>query len=122
MPNTQALELIAGADIFIDQLLFGYALAALEGLALGKVVISGIDDSAALTPFRRWSYLERVPDRRRRAGNRLRRARGSLGRRHEWPEIGRRSREYVERRHSLAAARELYGAIYRRIWDARTST
>ena len=65
MPNTQALEIIAGADIFIDQLLFGYALAALEGLALGKVVISGLDDSAALPAVSPLVIPRRVPDRRR---------------------------------------------------------
>ena len=39
-PNREALELIAAADIYVDQLVFAYALAALEGMALGKVVVS----------------------------------------------------------------------------------
>jgi glycosyltransferase involved in cell wall biosynthesis len=116
MPNTQALEVIAGADIFIDQLLFGYALAALEGLAQGKVVISGIDDSALYTPFRRWSYLNECPIVPAGPETLYDVIVDLIGRRAEWPEIGRRSRRYAERRHSPAASRELYGAIYRRIW------
>jgi glycosyltransferase involved in cell wall biosynthesis len=117
MPNAQALELIAGADIFIDQLLFGYALAALEGLAFGKVVLSGIDDSAAYLPFRRYSYLNECPIVPAGPETVYDVLRDLLARREEWPEIGRRSRGYVERRHSPAAARDLYGAIYRKIWD-----
>lgn len=117
IPNTRALELIASADIFIDQLLFGYALAALEGLALGKVVISGLDDGAAYLPFRRYSYLNECPIVPAAPETIYEVLSDLLARREEWPEIGRRSREYAERRHSPAAARELYGAIYRKIWD-----
>lgn len=117
MPNARALELIAGADIFIDQLVFGYALAALEGLALGKVVISGIEDNAAYLPFRRYSYLNECPIVAAGPETVYDVLRDLLARRDEWPEIGRRSRQYAERRHSPAAARELYGAIYRKIWD-----
>jgi glycosyltransferase involved in cell wall biosynthesis len=117
MPNTRALELIAGADIFIDQLVFGYALAALEGLALGKVVISGLDDSPAYEPFRRYSYLNECPIVPAGPETIYGVLSDLLARREQWPEIGRRSRQYAERRHSPAAARELYGAIYRKIWD-----
>ena len=37
--------------------------------------------------------------------------------RERWAAIGAASREYVERWHSYEAAAELYGAIYRRIWN-----
>lgn len=117
MPNARALELIASADIFIDQLVFGYALAALEGLALGKVVISGIEDSAAYLPFRRYSYLNECPIVPASPETIYDVLSVLLAQRDEWPEIGRRSRRYAERRHSPGAARELYGAIYRKIWD-----
>ena len=39
-----------------------------------------------------------------------------IARRSEWPAIGRRREAYVERRHSPAACRELFEAIYARIW------
>jgi hypothetical protein len=117
LPNTRALELIAEADILIDQLLFGYALAALEGLALGKVVISGIEDNAEYAPFRRYSYLSECPIVAAGPETLYDVLVDLITRRDEWPDIGRRSRQYAERRHSPAAARELYGAIYRKIWD-----
>ncbi len=61
VPNTEALERMARADIYVDQLLFGYAMAALEAMALGKVVISGIEDTPHYRVFRRYSYLDECP-------------------------------------------------------------
>ena len=39
-----------------------------------------------------------------------------MGCRREWPNLGRRSRAFAEKRHSFAAAVEMYEAIYDRIW------
>jgi glycosyl transferase family 1 len=117
VPNSEALIRVAAADIYVDQLLFGYAMAALEAMALGKVVVSGIEDTPDYRLFRRYSYLDEcpvVPGSPETIADVLR---DLIARRNEWHEIGRASREYVERRHSYAAAAELYGTIYRRIWD-----
>jgi hypothetical protein len=117
LPNERALEIMRAADILVDQLLFGYALAALEGLALGKVVISGIEDTDDYRPFRRYSYLNEcpiVPANPETLYDVLARL---LAQRDQWPEIGRRSRQYAEHRHSFAAARDLYAAVYRKVWD-----
>ena len=52
---------VAAADVYVDQLLFGYAMAALEAMALGKVVISGLEDTPDYRLFRRYSYLDECP-------------------------------------------------------------
>jgi len=49
------------ADIVVDQLLMGYAMTALEGMALGKIVISGFDNNALYKPFYENSYLSECP-------------------------------------------------------------
>lgn len=115
-PNQEALELIAAADIYVDQLVFAYALAALEGMALGKVVVSALEDTPAYQVFRRYSYLGECPIVPATVDTIERVLRELIARRSEWPAIGRRSRAYVERRHSPSACRELFEAIYGRIW------
>jgi hypothetical protein len=118
-PNREALELIAAADIYVDQLVFAYALAALEGMALGKVVVSGLEDTPAYQPFRRYSYLGECPIVPATVDTIESVLRDLIAHRDEWPAIGRRSRAYVERRHSPAACRELFEAIYGRIWHRK---
>jgi glycosyltransferase involved in cell wall biosynthesis len=115
--NREALARVAAADVYVDQLLFGYAMAALEAMALGKVVISGIEDTPDYRVFRRYSYLDECPIVPASPETIADVLRDLIARRAEWPEIGRASRDYVERRHSYAAAAELYGAIYRKVWD-----
>jgi glycosyltransferase involved in cell wall biosynthesis len=116
LPNDEALNLIAGADVYVDQLVFAYGLAAQEGMALGKVVVSALDNSPAYQVFRRYSYLGECPIVPATVDTIDCVLRDLIVRRSEWPAIGRRSRAYVERRHSPAACRELYEAIYSRIW------
>ncbi|MEA2393142.1 MAG: hypothetical protein QOJ82_1033 [Solirubrobacteraceae bacterium] len=117
MANDEALSVMAQADIYLDQLVAAYALAALEGMALGKVVISPIEDLPMYDMFRRYSYLAECPIVPATPESVYDVLRNLLQRRDEWPEIGRSTREYCERRHSLAAAREMWEAIYARIWS-----
>lgn len=117
-PNQEALERMAQADVYVDQLVAGYALAALEAMALGKVVISPID-SAEAQVFRRYSYLDECPIVSAQPETIESVLRELIERRGQWPEIGRKSREFCERRHSFAAAAEMWTAIYDRIWEGR---
>jgi hypothetical protein len=84
----------------VDQLVFAYALAALEGMALGKVVVSAPEDGPAYQVFRRYSYLGECPIVPATVDTIDRVLRDLIARRDEWPAIGRWSRAYVERRHS----------------------
>jgi glycosyltransferase involved in cell wall biosynthesis len=115
--NEEALARVAAADVYVDQLVFGYAMAALEAMAFGKVVVSGIEDTPDYQLFRRYSYLDECPIVPASPETIADVLRDLIARRADWPAIGRESREYVERRHSYAAAAELYGAIYRKLWD-----
>jgi glycosyltransferase involved in cell wall biosynthesis len=116
-PHSEALELLAGCDVIVEQLVFGYALTAMEAMALGKVVITGIDrDAPNYMLFRRYSYLDELPA----ATASPETLRGCLERlleqRSDWPTLGRRCRDFVERRHSFAACGEMWQAVYARIW------
>ena len=46
------------ADIHVDQLLMGYAMSAIEGLATGLPVLSNLENEQITRVFRRFSYLK----------------------------------------------------------------
>jgi hypothetical protein len=115
-PNPEVLERMAAADIYVDQVVVGYAFAALEAMALGKVVLSPVGGTGAYDVFRRYSYLNECPIVNVSVETVYDVLRALIERRHEWPEIGRASREFCERRHSFDASAEMWDAIFRRIW------
>jgi glycosyltransferase involved in cell wall biosynthesis len=88
-------------------------------MALGKVVVGALEEMPAYDVFRRYSYLGECPIVPATVDTIERVLRDLIARRSEWPAIGRRSRAYVERRHSPAACRELFEAIYSRIWHRK---
>ena len=109
VPNSEAVARVAAADMYVDQLLFGYAMAALEAMALGKVVISGIEDTPDYQLFRRYSYLDECPivpgvagDGRRRAARADRRSGALAGDR---PRVARLRRALALLRGSGRAVR-----------------
>lgn len=114
--NTEALQRISKADILVDQLIFGFALAALEGLALGKIVISGIESAETYKLFRHYSYLNECPIVPATIESIYEVLKKLLNQRESWEEIGQKSRAYVERRHSFAASVKMFEAIYQKIW------
>ncbi len=116
VPNDEALRMIAACDIYLDQLVAAYALATMEGMALGKVVVSPIEDLPMYTMFRRYSYLNECPIVPATPETVYDVLRELLARREEWPRIGAELRAYCERRHSYEACREMLEAIYARIW------
>ncbi len=116
VPNTEALTRIAKADIFVDQLIFGYALAALEGLGFGKIVISGIHDTPEYHLFRQYSYLNECPIIGSSTQTIYDTLKTLIEHRKEWPHIGKKSRQFAENRHSFNACAAMFEAIYQKIW------
>lgn len=118
--NDQVLEIMRDVDIFVDQLIFGYALRAIEGMALGKVVITGYEpDAPYYQPFRRFSYFDECPAIAAGPDTIYQVLGDLLGRREEWADIGRASRHYAESRHSYHSSAVLFEAIYEKIWDGQ---
>ena len=117
VPNEEALRRVARADVYVDQLVAGYAYAALEAMALGKVVISAIGDTDAAHVFRRYSYLDECPI----VDASVETIEGVLeeliARRADWPALGREMRAFCERRHSVPANARMWDAILRRVWN-----
>lgn len=116
VPNPEALSRIAQADILVDQLIFGFALAALEGLALGKIVISGIENTETYKLFRHYSYLDECPIVPATVSTIYNVLKELILQQQNWENIGRASRAYVEKRHSFAASVKMFETIYKKIW------
>lgn len=116
LPNTEALQRISQTDIFVDQLVFGYALAALEGFAMGKIVITAIEDTSMYEVFRRYSYLKECPAVAANTMTIYNVLKDLIARRKQWPALGKASRKFAEQRHSYQAAAEMFTAIYKKIW------
>ncbi|HEV7765977.1 MAG TPA: glycosyltransferase [Thermoanaerobaculia bacterium] len=111
VPRHEALQMYGDADIIADQFIMGaFGIFALEGMALGKPVLTYLDephlqDSTYSHPLvnttlenmtRVLAVLHAVPELRRR--------------------IGLASRASVERYQSFAALAEVWTRIYRHVW------
>jgi hypothetical protein len=111
--HNETIERMAKADIVVDQLNFGYALTALEGMALGKPVISGIRDSEMYAPFFKLADLGEVPLIRATRETILAVLRDLIQDRQSWPALGKQGRTFVERHHMPANTVALFSGIYR---------
>ncbi len=114
--NDEALERMAKADIYVDQLVFGYALAALEAMALGKIVISGLNDIEQNKVFCNYSYLNECPVIAGDVDTIYDVLKELISHRHEWEALGKKTRSYAEKRHSFESSADMYQMIYRKIW------
>lgn len=116
VPNHEALRRMGLADIYVDQLVMGYALAAQEAMALGRVVISPVDGLPETDLFRTYSYLDECPIVSANQRSIMQVLKTLIENRQHWPEIGRASREFVVRRHSFSSCADMYRAVLDRVW------
>lgn len=116
VPNSTVRTEMQRADIVAEQFILGYGLTAMEGMSVGKPVISNLTDERYYRMFRDQTRLAQSPivsctqDELRDALRRLitdPELRSTLG------AAGRR---YVLREHSYPAMAQLWDAIYRRVW------
>jgi glycosyltransferase involved in cell wall biosynthesis len=114
VPNREARLRYAAADVVVDQLRIGwYGMLAIESMALAKPVVAHLDEQAAAETEEAFGLeLPLVRADEQTLEDVLA---GLVERQAELPELGRRSREYVERVHAHdAVARQLI-EIYERV-------
>ena len=110
---------LARADIVVDQLLMGYAMTALEGLSLGKPVISGFSEGGMYAPFYEKSYLGNCPivtANPHTIETVLAALCKDAPRREHLAKAGR---EYLQAYHSSQACADMFEAIYANIWEGQ---
>ena len=114
VPNADARKRYAAADVVVDQLRVGwYGMFAIESMALAKPVVVHLDERGAAETEEAFG-LE-LPLVRADEGSLETVLGGLVERRAELPELGRRSREYVERVHAHPAVARRVLEIYERV-------
>jgi glycosyltransferase involved in cell wall biosynthesis len=116
VPNTEVKAAMAAADIIAEQFLLGYALTAMEGMSLGRPVLSNLSDPAYYDVHRWSTGLDACPivsTRPEELKDHLRRLVVDPALR---ASLGERGRAYVLQFHSYPAMARLWDAIYRRVW------
>ncbi len=111
MPRPAALEAYAAADILADQFCMGaFGVFALEGLLLGKPVLTYLDEEHLSTPAYNLPLVNTNPENLERVLQVL----------VALPELrarlGRAGRAAAERYQSVGALAEVWGRIYEHVW------
>ena len=114
-PNEELRSAMAAADVIADQfLLQGYAMAAVEAMALGKPVMVNMsalpDELRATDAFRECPAVDTNPEN---LEENLRRLVEDPALRRE---LGRTGREFVERFHSYEAVSRVWAEIIDHVW------
>jgi len=114
VPNREARLRYAAADVVVDQLRVGwYGMFAIESMALAKPVVVHLDaDAAAETEE---AFGLELPLVRADEGSLEDVLAGVVEVREQLPELGGRSREYVERVHAHTAVARRVLEIYERV-------
>ena len=121
VPHADVMARIQQADIFVDQLLFGYAMAAIEAASLGKVVVTNLDFPHGQAVFREHSYLDACPFLSADEQTIENVLRSALSQPEALATLGGRCRDYVESHHSPRAVVELFGSVYDAIWYGKAT-
>ena len=116
VPNTEVRRILSQADILADQFFQGFALAALEGMALAKPVMSNLADDRLYLLHRLYTGLDECPilstpvtaikDNLRRLVT------DPALRQH----LGLAGRQYVLKFHSYATVGRMWHLVYRKLW------
>jgi glycosyltransferase involved in cell wall biosynthesis len=114
VPNREARQRYAAADVVIDQLKIGwYGMLAIESMALAKPVVVHLDaDAAAETEE---AFGLELPLVRADSSSLENVLAGLVEARESLPELGRRSRDYVERVHAHTTVAAQVLEIYERV-------
>ena len=117
LPNSEVRRALQSCDIVAEQFIHGYALAAMEAMALGKPVLSNLSDAYYYEIHRLHTGLDECPivsTTVEALRENLRRLVVDIQLR---AELGRASRGYVVRHHSYETMGRMWEMIYRTVWN-----
>jgi hypothetical protein len=119
VPNSEVRELMPQMDILMEQLLIGYALSGMEGMASGLPVLSNLDNEVYTRLFRRYGYLNECPILSTTPETIKEQLRTLVTNPALREQLGRAGRQYVEKYHSFRAAQYLFGSIYDKLLEGK---
>ena len=116
VPNEQLKTMLEAADILAEQFILGYALAAVEGMSLGKPVLSNLSEDDYYEPHRRLTGLDECPIVSTTPDQIKDTLRTLVADKELREEIGAKSRRYVLKYHSYPAMARMWELVYRKVW------
>jgi glycosyltransferase involved in cell wall biosynthesis len=116
LPNAAVRAAMQTADIVVDQLLLGYALTAVEGMSLGKPVISNLTDDRYYSVFRHETRFSSCPVVSAGPDTIHAVLKDLVEHPAKRSHLGAAGRAFAEREHSYAAMGEMWSAVYARLW------
>jgi hypothetical protein len=117
VPNAEVKRLVASCDIVAEQFVLGYALAAMEGMSLGKPVLANLSDPWYYERFRAATGLDECPivdAPPERLEEALRRLAADDALRARLGEDGRR---YVVEHHGYEPVGTMWEHVYAALWE-----
>lgn len=115
--NDEVKEILKECDILIDQLNLGYALNAIEGMALSLPVITNLTNESYTKVFKQYAFLDECP----LVSTDYAGLEDTLAKLIENPELrrekGSAGRKYIEKYHSKKTAFLMFENIYKKLWD-----
>jgi hypothetical protein len=114
--NEEVKRFMGEADILVEQLVVGYGLSAIEGMAKGLTVISNLEDENRNGVFRSYSYFNECPIVSANRQNITDILRSLIKNPQLRRELGAAGRAYVQKYHSYDFGQYLFGQIYKKIW------
>jgi glycosyltransferase involved in cell wall biosynthesis len=113
--NTEVLKILREqADILVEQLIMGYGLNAIEGMASGVAVLTNLEGETYKF-LRRYSYLNECPMLSTNPENIKENLKLLIENRELRVELGRLGIEFVKKYHSEKSAQYMYGKIYNQL-------
>lgn len=117
VPNEELKQLLADSDVLAEQFLLGYGIAAMEGMSLGKPVLSNLSDERYYSVFREHTGLDECPIVSTTPEELETTLRNLAADPAEREELGSAGREYVLKHHSYETVARMWERVYRKLWD-----
>lgn len=116
VPNSEVKRAMAEADVIAEQFVHGYGLTAIEGMSLGKAVMSNLSDDHYYRVHRLYTGLNECPI----VNTPVEQIKENLRMLATQPEyvdrLSEAGRDYVLKFHSYAAVSAMWERIYARVW------
>lgn len=112
--NTVVRKILGESDILVELLVCGYGLSGIEGMAMGKPVVSNFQADTSV--LRYYSYLNECPIVQANMDTVYDKLKWLIDNPDARKEIGEASRLYAEKYHSYVSQQLMWGRIYKKIW------
>jgi glycosyltransferase involved in cell wall biosynthesis len=116
IPNEELKRTLASCDILGEQFVLGYGIAAMEGMSLGKPVLSNLTDDRYYADFRQHTGLDECPIVSTTPEELEEALRALVQDESERERRRAAGREYVLKYHSYESVSRMWELVYRKLW------